>query len=234
MATGSPGTNGVWQYGEDDSEATFSALLNKAASTTDTAIGLDRGRLTTLEAKPLAGLIPVAPASVVIPLPGTGSANALGQVSFTSAASISLNNVFTTAYKNYKVLVNISGTSTTNQLFLRLRAAGTDVAGSAYFQGGWIIRANGTTGTFSVSSFNTFVINDLISGYDYGSEYTIYRPRETCLTAITGQNLAINSAQYSNISISGAQGTSAAYDGFSLIASSGNVSGTVQVYGFND
>jgi hypothetical protein len=51
MATGSPGTNGVWQYGEDDSEATFSALLNKAASTTDTQIGADRTRLTALEAK---------------------------------------------------------------------------------------------------------------------------------------------------------------------------------------
>ena len=49
MATGAPGTNGVWQYGEDDSEATFSALLNKAASTTDTQLGLDRARLTTLE-----------------------------------------------------------------------------------------------------------------------------------------------------------------------------------------
>jgi len=50
MATGAPGTNGVWQYGEDDSEATFSALLNKAASTTDTQIGADRARLTALEA----------------------------------------------------------------------------------------------------------------------------------------------------------------------------------------
>lgn len=50
MATGAPGTNGVWQYGEDDSEATFSALLNKAASTTDTQIGADRTRLTALEA----------------------------------------------------------------------------------------------------------------------------------------------------------------------------------------
>jgi hypothetical protein len=49
MATGAPGTNGVWQYGEDDSEATFSALLNKAASTTDTQIGADRTRLTSLE-----------------------------------------------------------------------------------------------------------------------------------------------------------------------------------------
>lgn len=49
MATGAPGTNGVWLYGEDDSEATFSALLNKAASTTDTQIGLDRARLAVLE-----------------------------------------------------------------------------------------------------------------------------------------------------------------------------------------
>lgn len=29
MATGALDTNGVWQYGEDDSETTFSALLNK-------------------------------------------------------------------------------------------------------------------------------------------------------------------------------------------------------------
>ena len=29
MATGALDTNGVWLYGEDDSEATFSALLNK-------------------------------------------------------------------------------------------------------------------------------------------------------------------------------------------------------------
>jgi len=50
MAPGAPGTNGVWQYGEDDSEATFSALLNKAAGTTNTQIGLDRARLTALEA----------------------------------------------------------------------------------------------------------------------------------------------------------------------------------------
>jgi hypothetical protein len=49
MATGSPGTNGVWLYGEDDSEATFSALLNKAGTTVNTQLGADRTRLTSLE-----------------------------------------------------------------------------------------------------------------------------------------------------------------------------------------
>lgn len=40
MATGALDTNGIWQYGEDDSEATFSALLNKVASSTSTQVGV--------------------------------------------------------------------------------------------------------------------------------------------------------------------------------------------------
>jgi hypothetical protein len=39
MATGSLDANGIWQYGEDDSEATASALLNKLAASTSTQIG---------------------------------------------------------------------------------------------------------------------------------------------------------------------------------------------------
>lgn len=39
MATGALDGNGIWQYGEDDSETTFSALLNKVASSVSTQIG---------------------------------------------------------------------------------------------------------------------------------------------------------------------------------------------------
>jgi hypothetical protein len=39
MATGALDANGVWQYGEDDSEATFSALLNKLGASTSTQVG---------------------------------------------------------------------------------------------------------------------------------------------------------------------------------------------------
>jgi hypothetical protein len=49
MATGSPGSNGVWLYGEDDSEPTFSQLLNKAGTTVNTQLGVDRGRITAVE-----------------------------------------------------------------------------------------------------------------------------------------------------------------------------------------
>jgi hypothetical protein len=39
MATGSLDANGIWQYGEDDSNPTFSALLNRLGSSTSTAVG---------------------------------------------------------------------------------------------------------------------------------------------------------------------------------------------------
>jgi hypothetical protein len=38
MATGAPDSNGIWIYGEDDSEATFSALLNKLGNSASSAL----------------------------------------------------------------------------------------------------------------------------------------------------------------------------------------------------
>lgn len=40
MATGALDSNGIWQYGEDDSNTTFSALLNRLGASTSTQIGL--------------------------------------------------------------------------------------------------------------------------------------------------------------------------------------------------
>src|SRR5690606_4504525 len=42
--------NGVWQFGEDDTEVLFSDLLNKGQQATSAAIALDRARLDDLEA----------------------------------------------------------------------------------------------------------------------------------------------------------------------------------------
>jgi hypothetical protein len=82
MATGSPGANGVWLYGEDDSEATFSALLNKAGSTVNTQLGLDRARLTALEgAGRIVNVVSVtrtSPFSVAISPSGGFSGNVTG------------------------------------------------------------------------------------------------------------------------------------------------------------
>ena len=84
MATGAPGTNGVWQYGEDDSEATFSALLNKVASTADSSIGTDRGRITTAEGK-IASLESTSPGTVGHPWKQSG-----GYVTTSASAQVTV------------------------------------------------------------------------------------------------------------------------------------------------
>jgi hypothetical protein len=49
MATGALDTNGVWNYGEDDSIALFSDLLNLGMESTSAAFTTDRARLSTIE-----------------------------------------------------------------------------------------------------------------------------------------------------------------------------------------
>jgi hypothetical protein len=106
MATGAPGTNGVWQYGEDDSEATFSALLNKVASTTNTQIGADRTRLTALEA---AGRILQTVSTTKTDTFSTSS------TSFTALTGLSASITPKSASSKILVVCNINVASPTNQ-----------------------------------------------------------------------------------------------------------------------
>jgi hypothetical protein len=51
LGPGSLDSNGIWQYGEDDSEDLFSDLLNVGQESTSDAIALDRARIGELEGK---------------------------------------------------------------------------------------------------------------------------------------------------------------------------------------
>jgi len=60
------------------------------------------------------GLVLVKPSSVV-----GGTDNGKGTVSFSAASSVSLNDVFSATYKNYKII--FTGTGANDDLKLRLR-----------------------------------------------------------------------------------------------------------------
>jgi hypothetical protein len=56
----------------------------------------------------------------------------VANVNFTSATSISINNVFNSTYDNYKIFLNAKSASTTSAVSFRLRNAGVDTSTSAY------------------------------------------------------------------------------------------------------
>lgn len=232
MATGTPGTNGVWQYGEDDSEATFSALLNKAAGTTDTQIGLDRARLTTLEARKLSGVVPIIPSSVSV-ASGSGSHNTTtGLVTFSGATGISINGVFTSAYTNYEVLIyNMTCSVANTAIKLRLRQSGSDSTG-LYYQTGF--SNAGSVGSYNISNGTYWDLYAVPNGVTYGSTSAqIFAPQVVQRTSGNFTTLGYNSAV--GTAMGGLLHDSAStYDGFSIVSlSAATFTGNIKIFGWN-
>lgn len=234
MATGANDAQGIWQYGEDDSNATFSALMNRLGSSTSTQFGVDRGRLTTLEARSLSAFSPVVPSSVD-KSGGTSTVATNGTVTFATVAYVSLNGVFTNTYDYYKIFFSYSGSATAANT-IRLRSTGTDnttanyVVGRTYqddnvggFQNTGVQTAWGTVPSASVAQYN--------------AEITLVNPKQAAPTQgwhIAGASTSSSSgSKMVNQSGSMLFQASTSFDGISIIASTGTISGTVQVVGFN-
>lgn len=231
MATGAPGSNGVWLYGEDDSETTFSALLNKAGTTVNTQIGADRTRLTALETADAttnrAGLVPVIPTSVAVNS-GSGSFNSsTGLVTFSGgSSSISLNGVFTTTYRNYVLVMNIDAAGAAQAVSMRFRLGGVDYNFSAYQSMYYEVEAGTTTQSFTTSQNNNLPRISRASTNGSAMEMKIFSPRLSTPTRATFHTQDGTYYSQGGVTYTGAD----LFDGISIIGG-GALSGTIQVYG---
>lgn len=194
---------------------------------TDTGIG-------TLNAM---GLKNVVPTSVNV---GSGSAttNGNGLVTFSNASSVSLNGVFTSTYRNYRVLVTITSAGGSTSVDYRFRAAGTDWAGGS----GYIFC--GTEGATAGGSFGNRYSNGQ-STFSFGYAYTTYG-NETSMdikspsvsgveTAFLGQCMSqLSSGNYGHNMTGRSNGNTNALDGITVIGASYNISGTIQVFGYTN
>lgn len=156
--------------------------------------------------------------------------------SFTAATSVSLPaSTFTSTYKNYKVIFNYVGSDTTSAATIRLRASGTDVSASNYYNGLGLSSYGGTTYVYGTSAGTSWTLN-LISSNQAQLELLIGRPQETSPTGITGNVMAGVSGQGLAAGyIGGFYTASTSVDSLSLIiASAATVTGTYRVYGLAD
>lgn len=235
MATGAYDANGIWQYGEDDNIALFSDLLNLATESTSDAFTDDRARLATLEAGSLAGLIPVVPTTVTA-VGGTATANSLGTITFTNCNSVRLDSVFTSEYANYKVVfyATKTGASASAKTYARLSAAGTPVATnyvsgySGFSIGGTSLIAGGLQSTYFQFS-ELYYIGGFSSGW-----FDVLKPAIAAETQSTGM-ATVNTQTDNAVAISGSRHTLATvYDGLQFGITANTISGTINVYGYND
>ena len=152
---------------------------------------------------------------------------------FTTSSSETFNNVFTTAFRNYKIVVDLI-TSAGNNLSLKLISAGTP-ASTSYHYGGFRITSGASQTVTGGISGTSFLICSA-TGTSIVSNLTVdvLAPQIARATGIlaTGQGYAAGVGQYTADLNSGVHTMASSYDGFSISPGSGTFTGEISVYGY--
>lgn len=155
----------------------------------------------------------------------------ISSTSITNAvSSVSLNNVFSATYRNYRVMINwLEATAGSPNVNLRLRVGGTDNTGAtAYQPRGWS-NVSGTLAGFGTAGSSLFVAK--LSGANPITTMDITLPFIAQQT-----NFVVNAFEGNNNDAWGFQAThtqAVSYDGFTVFpASSTFTGGTIDVYGY--
>lgn len=176
------------------------------------------------------GLVPVVPTSVNV-TGGAATVSANGLVTMTNATGISLNGVFTSAYKNYRMMIEVQTASAVPGGDVRLRAAGTDVTSNYSWFGYRAINWAGAAGLNGTTSGSSWAMWDTYSGASVcAATQDIFRPGEAVPTKMIGSGYHISNSLGASY-YSGHHGSSTAYDGLTY-ATSVAVTGTFQILGY--
>jgi hypothetical protein len=169
---------------------------------------------------------------------GVSGSNFITSGSFSGAVSASVNNCFTSTYRNYMIVINASSGSANNSIDLRLRASGTDST-TNYKSVVQYFDCN-TAGAFAsyarTTSFGMGYMN-LGSATDRGQVIaTISAPQLAQSTSMNVSSVGIGDGTTVIAAVSaGKHSTETAYDGFTIININGvNIEGIYRVYGLAD
>ena len=155
--------------------------------------------------------------------------------SFSAVSSQSLNNVFSSTYDNYKILLDFTDSSLDTEVTIRLRVSGVDASGANYFNrylhGPTPVPVNNDNQT----SFRFVMeLDGATNAHVYSNIVEIKSPFKLETTVISLDGLLRGSAGSAYFAVGSAfHEQNISYDGFTLIASSGNITGTVSVYGYS-
>ncbi len=162
----------------------------------------------------------------------------INSTTFSGATSVAIDSVFTSTYSNYFIQTNFTSVGSTNQtLGLRLRAGGTDYSGGDYINQGMRAYPSAVVYTGGVlTAFDLHTLSSANPAYGHHS-VQLLAPNIANFTKINSMAngyTASPSFTYDTLHMSGLLATSTQYDGFKLFVASGNIAGTVKIYGYQN
>ena len=154
---------------------------------------------------------------------------------FTTSSAVNVNNCFSASYTNYLIIGSITTNSTQVNVGIRMRASGTDNTTADYDRGNI---SNFTTNVTGGQSLNASSWTEVISTYasSTGNNFRIemFNPFATEYTTGFATSASFNSTDYNQQLVGLNKPVTTSFDGFSLIANTGTITGYYKVYGLAD
>ena len=160
----------------------------------------------------------------------------LNTTSFSGVASQAITPVFSATYKNYKIILNVTSVTADNNVFIKLRSGATDA--SANYVSNRVQLIGGTvSGAYGTAEANGFFIFNGDSAATSGLSNVsidLSNPFETLATTAQVFSVGVNNAGNAFLNLGGTYHDAAtSYDGINVISSTGNITGSISVYGYN-
>lgn len=177
-----------------------------------------------------------APPAMVLLQPtsvsGTGVSVSNGVVSISGTSQVFVNGVFSSAFRNYRLIFNGNGSAGAIQnVRFRWRAAGTDYDNN-YYNRMWYYHL----GSFQTAAGDNSVHAEWQYLTDLRSTWTmdIFDPNVNTYTTYINHHDSYGSTNNLIGETHSWQGAIRSYDGFSMSPNGGTMSGTIRVYGIRD
>ena len=156
----------------------------------------------------------------------------INTTTFSAVSSVSLNDVFTSVYENYKIVFSPIAGSVEANLNIRLRASGSDVTASNYK---YIRQYFGTSsGTQLNGSASLVHFSYVVPSQNFSSSLDILSPNLSAFTGMVGCIGFDNAADLYISMASGVYNATTVADGFTIFPTSGTITGTIRCYGYKN
>jgi hypothetical protein len=175
----------------------------------------------------LSGLNLLKPTSVT-----GGTIVGKGGVTVSAASAVSINGVFSSTFGMYRVNLNLT-TSGAASLTVTLRVAGTDAATNYDRQS--LVGSSAAASASQTLAATSWTINSAIAGAKHSGNLDLFDPGTAVATTGTSAIASVDNPMTTSASYRAwalGHRTATAYDGITITASTGTITGAVSVMGF--